>query len=87
MHLFGSLGSLMFLIGVLCVGYLLGEKWYYICQNTKARLVSEQPLFFIALTCTILGTQLFLAGFLAELSARNLSDRNQYNIKETIGIH
>lgn len=86
MHLFGLLGTLMFFIGFIMTLYIGGEKLYYLSQHIKARLVTEQPLFYVALVSMILGTQLFLAGFLGEMIARNSPDRNQYQIKERINL-
>lgn len=84
MHLFGSIGTLMFLIGFILVMYLGIEKSLYVSQGIKARLIAEQPAFYIALTSMILGTQLFLAGFLGELISRSSSDRNAYLIREKL---
>jgi glycosyltransferase involved in cell wall biosynthesis len=82
MHLFGSVGTFMFLIGFVLALYLGVEKLAFLAQGVKARLITEQPFFYIALTCMILGTQLFLAGFLGELISRSSADRNHYLIKE-----
>lgn len=84
MHFFGTIGMLMFMIGVLVSMYLGGEKLYCIYIGQPARLVTDQPLFFLALTSAIIGTQMFLAGFLAELVSRSSSDRNKYLIKQVI---
>ena len=81
MHLFGLLGTLMFVIGFFVSLWLGLDKLYY---NTKARLITDNPLFYIALTTMILGTQLFLAGFLAEMLARTAPDRNKYQIEQVI---
>jgi glycosyltransferase involved in cell wall biosynthesis len=81
MHLFGLLGTLMFIIGFFVSLWLGLDKLYY---NTKARLITDNPLFYIALTTMILGTQLFLAGFLAEMLARTAPDRNKYQIEQVI---
>jgi len=86
MHLFGSLGSIIFIFGFLAAAYIGAEKLYYLNMGVKARLVTENPWFFIALTCMILGTQLFLAGFLGELLSRNSQDRNTYQEKERIKL-
>lgn len=80
MHFFGPLGTLMFIAGFGIVAYLGAEKWYYLQISESKRLVAENPLFYIALTAMILGTQLFLAGFLAELISLNSPDRNDYQI-------
>ena len=78
MHVFGFLGSLMFFIGfiaivILCVGKLLGRIW-----------ITDSPYFFIALTMMLLGTQLFLAGFLGDLISRSSPNRNDYQVEEVI---
>ncbi len=86
MHLFGSLGTIIFAFGFLAAAYIGAEKLYYLNIGVKARLVTENPWFFIALTCMILGTQLFLAGFLGELMSRNSPDRNTYLEKERVGL-
>ncbi|PCJ83870.1 MAG: glycosyltransferase [Flavobacteriales bacterium] len=83
MHLFGLLGTLMFAIGFLVSAWLGGDKLYHVFYlKTPARLITEQPLFYIALAAMILGTQLFLAGFIAELISRNSSERNSYLVEK-----
>lgn len=84
MHLFGMLGTIMFLIGFLVTVFLGAYKLYSLYHHEAARLVTDQPLFYIALTTMILGTQLFLAGFLGEMISRNSSDRNAYLIEKKI---
>ena len=84
MHFFGLLGSLMFLIGLIAVMVVGGIKLYHICTGQTFTRVTDLPYFYLALTCMILGTQLFLTGFLGELIARNAQDRNHYEISETI---
>lgn len=84
MHLFGTLGTLMFLIGVLAAGWLGGVRIYQTVNNIAAGRVTESPYFFLALTAMILGTQLFLAGFLGELISRTSPQRNQYQIEKKI---
>ena len=85
MHFFGLLGTIMFIIGFIVTVYLGAEKLYYVLNGLTARLVTDQPLFYIALLAMILGTQLFLAGFLGELISRNSPDRNTYLIEKTTG--
>jgi len=80
MHLFGLLGTLMFLIGFLSTAWLGAQKLYYVRQGIRANLVTDSPYFYLALTAMILGTQLFLSGFLGELISRNSSERNTYQI-------
>lgn len=86
MHFFGLLGSLMFLVGFLVTAYLGALKLYYVYLGQQARLVTDQPVFYIALTAAIIGVQFFLAGFLGELVSRNAPDRNTYVYGETIRI-
>lgn len=86
MHFFGTLGSLTFLAGFGITMWLLGEKFYHIMNNETARLVTDNPLFYIALTAMIIGTQLFLAGFLGELISRFAANRNVYQISEKIRV-
>ena len=82
MHLFGSLGSLMFLVGFLAAAWLGAQKLYYVHRGVKASLVTDSPYFYLALTAMILGTQLFLSGFLGELISRNSTERNTYQIEK-----
>lgn len=82
MHLFGTLGTLMFLTGLLLAGYLGISKIWAVYHNEYARLITNRPSFYIALTCMILGTQLFLAGFISELVGRNSTERNHYLIEK-----
>jgi glycosyltransferase involved in cell wall biosynthesis len=84
MHLFGMLGSAMFLIGLVMSLIVGADKLISLAQNLPARLVTNSPYFYIALTCMILGTQLFVAGFLGELVSRSSSDRNKYIIEKEI---
>ena len=84
MHVFGFLGSIMFFIGVcacVAVGALKLTKMY---MGMPYNLVTDSPYFFIALTMMILGTQLFVAGFLGELISRNAPERNNYKIEKEI---
>ena len=85
MHLFGALGTLMFVVGFLSSLWLGVKKllsvFYY---HVSAPLVTDSPYFYIALACMVIGTQLFLAGFLAELVSRNGHERNNYHISERI---
>lgn len=84
MHFFGCTGMLMFITGFVMTVWLIADK--LICQSRGLhfRPVTEQPLFYLALVTVILGVMLFLAGFLGELISRNSSERNSYNIKESI---
>jgi glycosyltransferase involved in cell wall biosynthesis len=86
MHLFGSLGTLMFLIGFTMAGYLGIRKLVFVSHHLRAPLVTNSPFFFIALTVMIIGSFLFLTGFLGELINRNSSERNSYLIKDKVNI-
>ena len=84
MHLFGSLGTFMFLIGFIMAGYLGIRKLVFINSHLRAPLVTDSPYFFIGLTVMIIGSFLFLTGFLGELVNRNSSERNNYLIKDKV---
>ncbi len=84
MHFFGLLGSLMFFVGLVAVIAVGAIKLYNMYHGKHYILVTDSPYFFLALTCMILGTQLFLTGFLGELIARNSAGRNHYEIEEEI---
>jgi glycosyltransferase involved in cell wall biosynthesis len=85
MHFFGSLGVLSFFAGFISIVWLIAEKLYHIAQHEHYnREITQQPLFYIALVAIILGSQLFLTGFVAELVARNSSERNNYQVEEII---
>jgi glycosyltransferase involved in cell wall biosynthesis len=86
MHLFGSLGTLMFLIGFTMAGYLGIRKLVFVAHHLRAPLVTNSPFFFIGLTVMIIGSLLFLTGFLGELINRNSSERNSYLIKDKVNI-
>lgn len=80
MYFFGSLGTLMFLVGGGTTVWIILAKIYKQMHGLHLRAVTDQPLFFIAILAIILGVQLFLAGFLGELINRRASDRNTYKI-------
>ncbi|HOU95736.1 MAG TPA: glycosyltransferase family 2 protein [Bacteroidales bacterium] len=84
MHLFGSLGTLMFLAGFIMAAYLGIRKLHYVSHNLRAPLVTDSAWFYIALAVMIIGTLLFLTGFLGELINRNSPERNAYLIKDKI---
>ncbi|MBZ4675072.1 MAG: hypothetical protein PWQ81_477 [Bacteroidota bacterium] len=84
MHFFGLWGSLMFLIGLIAVIAVGAIKIYDMNHGNPYRLVTESPYFYIALTMMILGTLLFLGGFIGELISRNSPERNYYRITEEI---
>ena len=84
MHLFGLLGSLMFLLGLIAVAVVGFGKLYNLYHGLTYRLVTESPYFFLALTLMVIGSQLFLAGFIGELVVRNSPSRNHYEIQQEI---
>lgn len=84
MHLFGAMGTIMFLVGFLSAFYIGAMKLYYLSKGVNAILVTDNPYFFIALTCMIIGSLLFIAGFLGELISRNSPSRNFYHIEKEI---
>ena len=84
MHVFGFLGSLMFFIGFVAIVIVGAGKLYALSKGVPARLVTDSPYFYISLTMMLLGTQLFLAGFIGELISRNANSRNSYQIDEEI---
>lgn len=84
MHVFGFLGSIMFLIGFIAAAIIGIDKLVAVANGVRQRLVTESPYFYISLTMMMIGTQLFLAGFLGDLISRNSSDRNNYQIEEEI---
>ena len=84
MYFFGSLGTIMFLLGGGTTVWVIADKLYKQFNGLPLRAVTDQPLFFMAILAVILGVQLFLAGFLGELINRNSSDRNLYLIDKKI---
>jgi glycosyltransferase involved in cell wall biosynthesis len=84
MHLFGALGVVMFIIGLLSAGYIGVNKLYKLAVHERAILVTDNPYFYIALTTMIIGTQLFLAGFLGEIILRTKNNEERYKISETL---
>lgn len=84
MHFFGTMGVISFLGGFVIAIWLIVEKLISIANASPYRNVTDQPLFFLALVAIILGTQLFLTGFIAELVSRSSSDRNSYQIERVI---
>ena len=81
MHLFGLLGSIMFVIGFLFAFYLGIDKLFI---NTSGRLITERPQFYLSLTAMLIGTQLFLAGFLGEIILRTKNNEERYKISEEL---
>jgi len=84
MHFFGLYGSLMFLLGFLAVVVVGVNKLIAIFEHVKAPLVTDSPYFYLSMLAMVLGTQLFLTGFLGEIVARNSTERNNYQIEKEI---
>jgi glycosyltransferase involved in cell wall biosynthesis len=84
MHFFGSMGALSFLAGLIITIWMIADKLYSIAHKVKYRDITTQPLFYIALVAIILGSQLFLTGFVAELVSRSSHDRNNYQVEKII---
>ncbi|RZL61521.1 MAG: glycosyltransferase [Pedobacter sp.] len=85
MHFFGSLGVLSFLIGTFMSLWMIGVKLYHIAAHIPyKREITDQPLFYIALVAIVVGSQMFLTGFVAELVTRNAPERNQYLIEKEL---
>ena len=84
MHFFGLLGSLMFLLGIISTGVLGVQKLIAVCNNEAMRLVTDSPYFYLALITMVIGCQLFLTGFIAEMIGRNSPNRNSYLIEKDI---
>ena len=84
MHIFGFLGSLMFIFGFIAVVIIGAHKLYSMYAGLPYILITDSPYFYLALTTMILGTQLFLAGFLGEMIVRNAPERNKYNIEKEL---
>jgi len=86
MHFFGVYGLLSFILGFSIAMYLLLSKLIHVVNHERAPLVADSPLFYLGLICMVIGTQLFLAGFLGELVSRSSGERNQYSVSETIKL-
>ena len=86
MHFFGIYGLLCFIIGFFIALYLLISKMISLMNHEKAPLVADSPLFYLGLVSMIIGTQLFLAGFLGELISRSSGERNTYSVAEKINL-
>ncbi len=84
MHVFGFIGTLMFFIGFIAVIVVGGWKLWAMCKGLDYILVTDSPYFYIALTMMLLGTQLFVAGFLGEMISRNSTERNSYQVEKEI---
>lgn len=85
MHFFGTMGVISFLMGSFLATWIIAEKLYHIAVGTRyPREITSQPLFYIALVAVIVGSQLFLTGFVAELVSRNSSNRDHYQIEKEV---
>ncbi len=84
MHFFGLIGTLMFVIGFIASAFIGVDKLWSLAHDIPAIKVTDNPWFYIALTTMIMGTQLFLAGFLGELIGRSSADRNSYLVRERL---
>ncbi|SMD43255.1 Glycosyltransferase involved in cell wall bisynthesis [Aquiflexum balticum DSM 16537] len=86
MHFFGTLGSVSFLAGFFITSWLIFQKIYGLYQGKAVREITAQPLFFLALVALIVGVQLFLTGFLAEMMTSTSSRKSDYNIEEELNF-
>jgi glycosyltransferase involved in cell wall biosynthesis len=84
MHFFGTMGVLAFFVGAVIALWLTGEKWWLSAHNLRARSVADQPLFFFALLSVVVGVQLFLVGFLAEMV--QLNGHREYLVRERLNV-
>tara|TARA_B100000524_G_C23649257_1_gene369572 strand:- start:484 stop:1431 length:948 start_codon:yes stop_codon:yes gene_type:complete len=84
MHIFGVLGTFMFILGFVLFVFLGSQKLFYMYSEIEANNIANMSGFYIALTSMIIGVQLFLAGFIGEMISRNSSDRNQYHVEDEI---
>ncbi len=82
MHIFGLVGTMMFSIGVLALVFIGIQKWYALRNNMHIGLVADNVLFYISLACMVIGSQLFIGGFLGELVSRSATDRNKYQVED-----
>lgn len=85
MHFFGTMGVLSFVIGTISALYLLFEKLYNISQGLRYRNATDNPTFFLAIVAIIIGSQLFLAGFIGELFVKQTFKKDEYLIEQTTG--
>jgi choline-glycine betaine transporter len=86
MHLFGALGSMMFSIGFIAAGFIGFKKMYNLYNELPYDLVTNNPWFYISLTTMVIGTQLFLAGFLGEIILRTKNNEERYRISNTLNL-
>lgn len=85
MHLFGLLGTLMFVVGTVSAAYIGVNKLVLLSEGIKVSLVTRNPWFYISLTSMVIGVQLFMTGFLAELIIRHSGRPMEYTVAEKIG--
>ena len=86
MHFFGYTGIFMFIVGFIMTVWIIIAKLVHQSRGLYFRAVTDQPLFYLALLAVVLGVMLFLAGFICEMISRTSSDRNSYNIKDSISL-
>jgi hypothetical protein len=84
MHFFGTMGTLSFLAGTIITIWMIVDKLRAIAKGVHYRDVTSQPLFYLALVAVLLGSQLFLTGFVAELVSRSAPERNKYQVEEVL---
>src|ERR1700744_3103417 len=84
MHFFGTMGTLSFFAGTVITIWMIVDKLHAIAKGIRYRDITQQPLFYIALVLVIIGSQLFLTGFVAELVARSAPERNRYQVEEVL---
>jgi glycosyltransferase involved in cell wall biosynthesis len=84
MHLFGTIGTIVFFIGFVAAGWLGIQKLIHLHRGIRTILIADSPYFYLAITAMIIGTQLFIGGFLGELISRSSSERNAYHVEEKI---
>ena len=84
MHVFGFLGTMVFMLGFAAVVALGADKLWCLSHGIQQRLITDSPYFFIALTMMVIGTQLFLTGFIGDLVSRTSASRNDYQIEKTL---
>jgi glycosyltransferase involved in cell wall biosynthesis len=85
MHFFGFWGAIAFMVGFFLTAYVLINKLIAVVNHVDERLVADSPLFYLALTTLIVGSQMFIGGFLGEMISRNAPNRNEYEIAEKLG--
>lgn len=86
MHFFGTFGTLSFLAGFAITVWVIGDKMYRLHYQLPVRDIVDQPLFFLALVALIVGVQLFLTGFLAEMMASKSNSVNEYLVADQVGF-